>query len=79
MSKNEYTNIGRVTEFKFSAEIGRAFRGHNALKWLVNWGPAWGMLSDDKALVFVDNHDNQVNFIYEPVSYLSPIASWLLA
>ncbi|XP_026461805.1 alpha-amylase 1-like [Ctenocephalides felis] len=59
VSKNEYTNIGRVTEFKFSAEIGRAFRGHNALKWLVNWGPAWGMLPDDKALVFVDNHDNQ--------------------
>lgn len=48
-----------MTEFKFSEEIGRAFRGNNQLKWLQNWGPQWGFLASEQALVFVDNHDNQ--------------------
>lgn len=51
--------MGAVTEFKFSQEIGRAFRGYNELKWLQSWGPAWSLLPSDDALVFVDNHDNQ--------------------
>jgi alpha-amylase len=32
ISKYEYTNLGAVTEFKFSNEIGRAFNGRNPLK-----------------------------------------------
>ncbi|XP_077293276.1 alpha-amylase 1-like [Arctopsyche grandis] len=59
ISKFEYSSMAAVTEFKFSAEIGKAFRGKNQLKWLVNWGPAWGMLPQGDGLVFVDNHDNQ--------------------
>ncbi|XP_052870558.1 alpha-amylase 2-like [Anopheles cruzii] len=59
ITKYEYTHLGTVTEFRFSAEIGRAFRGHNQLRWLVNWGPEWGFLQSHLALVFVDNHDNQ--------------------
>nr|ADP89000.1 alpha-amylase [Hermetia illucens] len=59
VSKLEYNGMGAVTEFKFSQEIGGCFRGNNALKWLVNWGPAWGLLPSSDALVFVDNHDNQ--------------------
>jgi len=59
ISKNEYTHLGTVTEFRFSAEIGRAFRGGNPLKWLYNFGPAWGFLESHLALTFVDNHDNQ--------------------
>lgn len=51
--------MGAVTEFKFSEELGNAFRGNNQLKWLINWGPAWGLLPSEHALVFVDNHDNQ--------------------
>lgn len=51
--------MGSVTDFKFSAEIGKAFRGKNKLKWLKNWGSEWGFLPSDYALVFVDNHDNQ--------------------
>lgn len=35
------------------------FRGNNQLKFLVNWGPAWGMVQQGDGLVFVDNHDNQ--------------------
>jgi alpha-amylase len=34
VSKNEYTEFGTVTEFRFSSEIGRAFHGRNPLKWL---------------------------------------------
>ena len=24
-----------------------------------NWGEGWGLMPSDRALVFVDNHDNQ--------------------
>ncbi|KRT84430.1 hypothetical protein AMK59_1811, partial [Oryctes borbonicus] len=60
ISKTEYINMGAVTEFKYSAEIGRVFRGKDKLHWLRNWGPDWGFLQNSEdALVFVDNHDNQ--------------------
>lgn len=51
--------MAAVTEFKFSEEIGNAFKGRNDLKWLRNWGPAWSLLPSNEAVVFVDNHDNQ--------------------
>lgn len=59
ITKYEYSNLGAITEFRFSAEIGKAFRGWNDLKWLRNWGTEWGFIESSKALVFVDNHDNQ--------------------
>lgn len=43
IGKYEYTHIGTVTEFRFSAEIGKAFRGGNQLRYLNNFGPDWGM------------------------------------
>ncbi|KAJ4444269.1 hypothetical protein ANN_06061 [Periplaneta americana] len=55
----EYTPFGRVTEFKYGAELGRAFRGNNAVKWLSGFGPQWGFVPDGDAVVFVDNHDTQ--------------------
>lgn len=55
----EYTPLGSVTEFLYSMEIGRAFKGRNDLKWLNTIGPQWDMLPSEHALVFVDNHDNQ--------------------
>lgn len=51
--------MGVVTEFRVSAEIGKAFRGMNQLHWLNSWGPMWDFLPSTDALVFVDNHDNQ--------------------
>lgn len=57
--RTEYSNLGAVTEFKFSKEIGRAFNGRNQLRWLRNWGPEWSLLPSQDAFVFVDNHDNQ--------------------
>jgi len=59
ISRNEYTSLGIVTEFRFSGEIGRLFRGYNRLKYMHNWGQEWAFLPSQKALVFVDNHDNQ--------------------
>lgn len=58
-NRTEYNHLAAVTEFKYTEEIGRAFRGNNQLKWLKSIGPDWGMLPSMDAVVFVDNHDNQ--------------------
>jgi alpha-amylase len=34
ISKDDYLHIGTVTEFRYSAEIGRVFRGYDLLKYL---------------------------------------------
>ncbi|XP_055383832.1 alpha-amylase 1-like [Condylostylus longicornis] len=59
IKKSDYTPMGRVTEFRYSAEIGSLFRGYNKLHWVRSWGPEWGFLESDYSVVFVDNHDNQ--------------------
>lgn len=48
-----------MTEFRFSAEIGRLFKGNDLLAYMENWGEAWGFLPSNRALVFVENHDNE--------------------
>lgn len=55
----EYTSLGAVTEFQFSARIGSVFRGQDKLSYLENWGEQWGFIESGSAFVFVDNHDNQ--------------------
>lgn len=59
IKRDEYVGLGAITEFMVSAAIGKAFRGGNDLKWMKTWGTQWGFLESSKALVFVDNHDNQ--------------------
>ncbi|XP_055587963.1 alpha-amylase A-like [Uranotaenia lowii] len=59
ISRYEYTDLGTVTEFRYSAEIGRVFRRHASLAHLHNWGTGWGFMASTSSLVFVDNHDNQ--------------------
>lgn len=59
ISRDEYTALAAVTEFKFGLELSQAFNGGNQLRWLVNWGPAWGLLASQDSLTFIDNHDNQ--------------------
>ncbi len=54
----EYFATGDVTEFKHSSELGRVFKTGN-LAWLRTFGPDWGFMASDKAVVFTDNHDNQ--------------------
>ncbi|KAJ2948568.1 hypothetical protein O0L34_g7820 [Tuta absoluta] len=59
ISRDEYTPIGAVTEFKAGMELSNAFRGNNQLRWLSTWGPQWGLLAHSDALTFIDNHDNE--------------------
>ena len=54
----EYFGIGDVTEFRYGLEIGRVF-SEGKLAWLSEFGPAWGFMPSEKAIVFTDNHDNQ--------------------
>ncbi|XP_005103373.1 alpha-amylase [Aplysia californica] len=56
---SEYLDVGRVTNFKFGIEVARLFKHQNALKFLGNWGQAWGMEATGDVVNFVDNHDNQ--------------------
>lgn len=59
ISKSEYTDLGAITEFRHSDSIGKTFRGKDQLRYLSNWGTAWGFAASDRSLIFVDNHDNQ--------------------
>ncbi|NXY27380.1 AMYP amylase, partial [Pomatorhinus ruficollis] len=58
---SDYFGNGRVTEFKYGAKLGTVLRKWNGEKmaYLKNWGEGWGFVPSDRALVFVDNHDNQ--------------------
>ncbi|XP_037083338.1 alpha-amylase 4N-like [Pollicipes pollicipes] len=59
IKNTDYTGLGRVTEFHHCDHINRIFRRRDKLAATSNWGTGWGMLPDNQALVFVDNHDNQ--------------------
>ncbi|XP_073449105.1 pancreatic alpha-amylase-like isoform X4 [Aquarana catesbeiana] len=61
ISASEYSSIGRITEFKYGAKLGKVIRKWDGekLAYLKNWGEGWGFMPSDRALVFVDNHDNQ--------------------
>ncbi|KAJ8717173.1 hypothetical protein PYW08_005572 [Mythimna loreyi] len=85
ISRDEYTPLAAVTEFKVGEELTNAFRGQNQLRWFFNWGPQWGLLANEDALTFVDNHDKeregggrQVLTYKEPRQYKGAIA-FLLA
>jgi alpha-amylase len=55
---SEYFQNGDVIEFKYSASIGNTFL-NGKLADLSQFGPAWGFMPSDSAVVFTDNHDNQ--------------------
>jgi alpha-amylase len=38
VTASQYTDFGGVTEFKYGAELGNAFRGNNPIKYLQNFG-----------------------------------------
>ncbi|KAM3914848.1 pancreatic alpha-amylase-like [Leptodactylus fuscus] len=61
ISVSDYFDIGRVTEFKYGTKLGKLIRKWDGEKmaYLKNWGEGWGFMPTDRALVFVDNHDNQ--------------------
>nr|XP_056723555.1 pancreatic alpha-amylase-like [Euleptes europaea] len=61
IKSSDYFGNGRVTEFKYGAKLGKVIRKWDGEKmaYLKNWGEGWGFMPSDRALVFVDNHDNQ--------------------
>nr|KAF6290152.1 hypothetical protein mMyoMyo1_000651 [Myotis myotis] len=61
IKSSDYFDNGRVTEFKYGAKLGTVLRKWHGEKmaYLRNWGEGWGFMPSDRALVFVDNHDNQ--------------------
>lgn len=61
ISSREYFGNGDVTEFRYSLDLGRVFKS-GQLAWLNGdhaLGEEWGYIPSDKAIVFLDNHDNQ--------------------
>ncbi|XP_050507592.1 alpha-amylase-like isoform X2 [Diabrotica virgifera virgifera] len=70
--KTEYNSFGAVLEFKYGAELGNAFQGHNDLHWLKSWGTEWGLLAGTDAVAFIDNHDNQRGGSPAILTYKSP-------
>ncbi|ESO93717.1 hypothetical protein LOTGIDRAFT_228508 [Lottia gigantea] len=54
---NEYYDLGLVTEFRYCQKIAWGINNFGQLNGVVDYG--WGMSKSDRALVFVDNHDNQ--------------------
>ncbi|XP_072163688.1 alpha-amylase A-like [Diadema setosum] len=57
----EYFDIGSVTEFKYGDEVFGIGTASKAAVWYSGFGEQWGLMPDKKALVFIDNHDNQRN------------------
>ena len=58
ISAMDYIDTGHVTEFKYPPVIAEAFENGN-LDALTGFWEQPGWLPSDKAVVFVDNHDNQ--------------------
>ncbi len=58
ITAGEYFQNGDVTEFKYSVNLSNVFYS-GQLASLSQFGTTWGFMSSDKAVVFVDNHDNQ--------------------
>ena len=59
ISGTEYFPLGTITEFRYSNDLSRTFRGNSALRWLQNFGEGWNFHPSQYSLTFVDNHDNQ--------------------
>ncbi|KZS14665.1 Alpha-amylase 1 [Daphnia magna] len=54
---DEYYDVGLVTEFRYCMKLAWGINDYGQLGGLIDYG--WGMARDDRAFVFVDNHDNQ--------------------
>lgn len=53
-----YAN-GAVTEFNYFRQISPIFQDEGQLESLESFGESWGLMPNDNAVVFIDNHDTQ--------------------
>ncbi|KAA2256106.1 ATPase [Solihabitans fulvus] len=56
----EYTGNGDVHEFQYAWDLKRMFQT-DKIKYLNNFGEAWGYFAGDRAVPFVANHDTERN------------------
>ncbi|XP_076063077.1 alpha-amylase-like isoform X2 [Oratosquilla oratoria] len=59
ITADQYFDLGLVTEFRFGERLAQGIRDFGLLEDV--YDPKAGMVPPDKAVVFVDNHDNQRN------------------
>jgi len=57
---SDYFGLGRITEIGYGHTVGSKFKAEGKL-WndLKTLGEPWGLLSNNEAIVFLDNHDTQ--------------------
>jgi len=48
-----------VTEFDWAQDVAPNVVGHGKMQYLKTLGESWGLISEDKAVIFTDNHDTQ--------------------
>ncbi|MBX2863039.1 MAG: alpha-amylase family protein [Leptolyngbyaceae cyanobacterium MAG.088] len=68
---SDYFGNGAVTEFAYGRNLGEQVR-HGALKNLMLFGQAWGLMPSHKAVVFTDNHSTQRSRDLNIVTFYSP-------
>lgn len=74
ISAREYHSFSTTTEFRYSNYLTRQFGGHDALRWLNNFGEPWGLHPSNLVLTFVENHDNGKSFnIYYHLILILPL------
>jgi alpha-amylase len=60
VTPEEYEGTGDVQEFRYGRDLKRMFLDEK-LAGLRTFGESWGYLGNDRAAVFVDNHDTERN------------------
>ena len=65
IKNTDYTGLGRVTEFKYGQKLSEVVNKENnqKMKWLSNFGAAWGFIPDSDSVSFIDNHGNFIEII----------------
>jgi alpha-amylase len=59
----EYFGIGDVTEFNFARNLRSVFAS-GSLADLRNFGEAWGLMPNDYAVTFIENHDTEREYAW---------------
>lgn len=84
IKSTDYSGLASVTEFRYGKDLAE---NRNKLKYLGTLGESWSLLPSDKALVFINNHDNQrghggggavVDFLNNPYD-LKILTAYMLA
>jgi hypothetical protein len=81
ISALEYTDFGRVTEFRYGAELGKAFRGNNPIKYLQNFGMSKKVYNFPISVKFIieifttDKQTRMAKFSYKSIAFVGIISS----